>query len=184
MQITITLPESFEFTMRKGAVTIPVDMTRLSADIIARSVLHGIKQKVGDGAANATMNAVLAVTGNQREGEAKAAFDKRLAEAAKSLPMDAVNKEAERLSLKVLDNLYADQWGAERGESGPAMEVELITYAWTVYRAALARDIKGLADMKAPDRKAAIDTWLDAKPGRRDTIRTKVAEEKALAADI
>lgn len=184
MEITITLPESFEVSARKGAVNVPVDMTKLSHEIIAKAVLHGLKQKIADGAANAAMNATLAVTGNKREGEADKAFQARLAEAAKALPLDAINEEAFRLMEKVRDTLESGSWGIERGESGPAQEVELITYAWTVYRAALVRDIKGLADMKAPERRAAIDTWLDAKEGRRETIRAKVAEEKALAADI
>lgn len=180
MEIKITLPESFTVTARKDAVSIPVDITKLSADIIAKSVLHGLKQKIADGAANATMNACLAVTGNRREGEAEQAFKNRLAEVAKELPIDKINEEAERLSLKVLSNLYENNWGAERGEGPAEMDMRPVAYAMAVYKAKLAADIAGWSDMKTPERRRAVNAWLDAKAGRRDVIMAKVAEEAAL----
>jgi hypothetical protein len=184
MEIKINLPESFEVTARKGASVVPVDIKKLSADIIAKAVLHGLKQKIADGAANATMNATLAVTGNKREGEADKAFQARLAEAAKTLDLDAVNMEATRLMLKVRDTLESGSWGVERGEAGPEVDLAPIAYAMTVYTAKLKADIAGYADMKMPERRKAVDAWLDAKEGRRAVIVAKVAEEKALAADI
>lgn len=179
MQVTINLPESFVVTARKGEVTVPVDLTKINADLIGKAVLHGLKQKIADAAANAAMNACIAAIGNKREGEADAAYAARLKDAATSLPLDAVNREAARLMAKVRDTLESGSWGVERGES-EELDMRPINYAMTVYKAKLAADIAGWADMKTPQRRVAVNTWLDAKPGRRDVILAKVAEEEAL----
>lgn len=180
MQITITLPESFAVTARKDAVTVPVDVAKLSADIIAKAVLHGLKQKIADGAANAKMNACVAIAGNKREGEADAAYTKRLAEAAAKVTFAEIDAEALRLMTKVRDTLESGSWGVERGEGPAELDMRPIAYAMAVYKAKLAADIAGWADMKATERRRAVNDWLDAKEGRRATIMAKVAEEEAL----
>lgn len=180
MDITVTLPESFTVAARKDAVSVEVNLAKLSADIIMRAVLHGLKQKIADGAANAKMNACVAIAGNKTEGESEAAYTKRLTDAAAKVTFAEIDAEARRLMEKVRDTLESGSWGVERGESGPAMDMRPIVYAMAVYTAKLAADIKGWADMKVPARREAVNAWLDAKPGRRDAIMAKVAEEAAL----
>lgn len=184
MEYTITLPDLFTVTARKDAVRVEVDTRKLGEVIVARAVLHGLKQKIADAAANATMNACLAVTGNQKEGEAKEAFTARLAKAAKEVTFDEVNKEALRLMEKTRDALEAGAWGVERGEGEAELDMAPIAYAMTVYKVKLAADIAGYADMKMPERRRAVNTWLDAKEGRRAAIMAKVAAEAKLAMDI
>lgn len=180
MEYTITLPDTFTVSARKDAVSVELNMKGLSPDIIAKAALHGFKQKIADGAANATMNACLAIVGNRKEGEAEAAYKARLAEAAKTVTFDEINKEALRLMEKVRDTLEAGSWGAERGEGPAEMDMRPIAYAMAIYTAKLAADIEGWKDMKTPDRRRAVNAWLDAKPGRREVIMVKVAEEAKL----
>ena len=184
MECTITLPDTFTVSARKDAVTVNLDVTKLSAELIAKAALHGLKQKIADGAANAKMNACVAIAGNKKEGEAEAAYTKRLTEAAAKVTFAEIDAEAKRLMAKVVTTLESGSWGVERGEGEAELDLAPIAYAMTVYGAKLKTDIAGYADMKMADRRKAVDAWLDAKDGRRATIVTKVAEERAAAMDI
>lgn len=181
MEITITLPDTLTVTARKDAVSVVVDLAKMNAEIVAKAVLHGLKQKIADGAANAKMNACLAVTGNKKEGEADAAFTERLAKAAKEVSFADVDAEALRLMEKVRDTLEAGAWGVERAEGAAELDLRPIAYAMTVYTAKLRADIPGFADLKSvAEKRRAVNVWLDAKAGRREAILAKVAEEAAL----
>ena len=91
MSITIELPETFDVTSRGETVT--VDVAKLSADLVARAVLHGLKQRIGDSAAGAAKVAA-------------ASYDMTVEEVTASFMQD------------VVDTLHAGSWGIERGAGG------------------------------------------------------------------
>lgn len=180
MEITITLPDTIAIAMRSG-VTESLDVTKLSAAIVARGAVMGLAQKSRNFAASALMNCKIRAAGAKRADETDAAYDKRVE--SMTIGTEDLNAEALACIKAGLERLYADDWGAERGagEAGESMDMRPITYALAVYAAKLAADIPAWATLtKIADKRRAVNVWLDAKPGRRDAIMAKVAEEAAL----
>lgn len=95
MKITIELPALLAITSREQSVNLAVD--KLSADIIARAVLHGLTQKVADAAAGA----------------------KRLAEESENM---TVEEATVSLMQGVVDTLEGGSWGRERGAASGLSE--------------------------------------------------------------
>lgn len=183
MQITFEVPDLYEVTARNGEVVVPVDIAKLSADILAQLLMYGIKQKVTDAASGAANSAALAITGNIRPGESKDAFARRLKDAAISLPVDAVNKEAYRMMTKCRDALLAGDWGKER-ESAPGLDQKLVDYIRTTNGPAFGKAWPGFGDMKTPDQRKTVATWLMENPDRLDKARAKYAAHLAEQAKL
>ena len=186
MNITSDTPKVYEVVARGGEVIVAVDLTKLSADILAQLLMYGIKQKITDAASGAANSAALAVTGNIRPGEAKEAFAKRLKDAAIALPVDAVNKEAERLMTKCRDALLAGDWGKER-ESAPGVDQKLVDFIRTTNGPAFEKAWPGFGNMKTPDQRKAVAGWLMENPDRMEKARAKYAvhlEEQAKLANV
>lgn len=183
MQVKFECPDLYEVVARGGDVVVPVDITKLSADILAQLLMYGIKQKITDAASGAANSAALAVTGNIRPGEAKEAFAKRLKEAAIALPVDAVNKEAARMMTKCRDALLAGDWGKER-ESAPGVDQKLVDFIRTTNGPAFGKAWPGFGDMKTPDQRKAVAGWLMENPDRMEKARAKYAAHLAEQAKL
>lgn len=183
MQITFEVPDFYDVTARGGDVTVPVNITKLSADILVQLLMYGIKQKITDAASGAANSAALAVIGNIRPGEAKEAFAKRLKDAAIALPVHAVNKEAARMMTKCRDALLAGDWGKER-EAGPGLDQKLVDYIRTANGPAFGKAWPGFGDMKTPDQRKAVATWLVENPDRLEKARAKYADHLAEQAKL
>lgn len=183
MQITFETPEVYEVNARGGDVVVPVDIAKLSADILAQLLLYGIKQKITDAASGAANSAALAVTGNIRPGEAKEAFAKRLKDAAATVPMESVIQEAARMMTKCRDALLAGDWGKER-ESAPGLDQKLVDYIRTTNGPAFGKAWPGFADMKTPDQRKTVAAWLMENPDRLEKARAKYATHWAEQAKL
>lgn len=90
MQVTITLPDHITVSRLKNSAVVVVESAKLSADIIARLVDHGLSQKIGDKSAGAKEKC-------GAMGEVAWAVNEMTA---------------------CRDLLYAGEWGAERGATG------------------------------------------------------------------
>lgn len=183
MQITFECPDLYEVTARGGEVVVPVDIAKLSADILAQLLMYGIKQKITDAASGAANSAALAVTGNIRPGEAKEAFAKRLKEAAATIPMTDINREAERLMTKCRDALLAGEWGRER-EAGPGLDQKLVDYIRTTLGPVFGKAWPGYGAMKTPDQRKAVAAWLMDNPDRTEKARATYAAHLAEQAKL
>lgn len=183
MQVTFEIPDLYEVTARGGEVVVPVDIAKLSADILAQLLMYGIKQKITDAASGAANSAALAVVGNIRPGEAKEAFAKRLKDGAIALPVDAVNKEAYRMMTKCRDALLAGEWGKER-EAGPGLDQKLVDFIRTTNGPAFGKAWPGFGDMKTPDQRKTVAAWLMDNPDRMEKARAKYAAHLAEQAKL
>lgn len=183
MQITFECPDLYDVVARGGDVVVPMDIAKLSADILAQLLMYGIKQKITDAASGAANSAALAVTGNIRPGEAKEAFAKRLKDAAIALPVDAVNKEAARMMTKCRDALLAGDWGKDR-EAAPGVDQKLVDFIRTANGPAFGKAWPGFGDMKTPDQRKAVAGWLMENPDRMEKARAKYAAHLAEQAKL
>lgn len=181
-QFTITLPDAIIVTVRKD-VSVTLDTTRLTAETVATAALHGFNQKIIDAAAGAAKAAVYARVGERKEGESLAAYDVRVAEAAKVMPESEVKAMAKELMGKIVDALHDNIWN-RRGVAGIGYDMEPIEYAARMYEARLVNDIPGFAKMKKAEWVPLVDAWLDDKEGRRATIVGKIKAERDAMADI
>ena len=96
-KFSIEIPDSYAVTSRGTHVN--VDVTKLSADIIGKLVMHGLTQKVGDSAAGAVTAA----------GFADTRF-KDLSDDDKA----KVNASAQALMQATVDALVAGEWSERR----------------------------------------------------------------------
>ena len=97
MNVTIELPDTFEATSRGVAVEVPIG--KLSADIVAELVQHGLQQKVADAASAAKSLA-------DESGE----------------PVEEVTRN---LMQKAVDSLVAGEWTRRTGGGGVDEETRI-----------------------------------------------------------
>lgn len=166
-KFTIELPATHVVTSRGKHVT--VDVGGLKADIIARLVLHGLTQKIGDAAAGA-----------------KAAAGEGADEAA-------IADTGHALMQKVAATLAAGEWGVERGGNGVSAEHAEMR---TILRPLVKAKFSNWREMDEKARVAAIDAALgnlsdeqrakvEAKAKAELKRKAKEAEAaKALAAEL
>lgn len=163
MNITITLPEALAITSREQSVNL--DVSKLSADIIAKAVLHGLTQKVSDAAAGA----------------------KKLAEESDDLTVEAATVS---LMSAVVETLEGGSWGRERGQSTGLSERDRMARSvvgdW--FRATYG---KGTAernkynDADSAGRYAIIDKiWADNAEAFGPAVDEALAAEKAKRAAL
>lgn len=143
----ITLPTSFDVASRGMSVT--VDLSKLSPEIVAKLVLHGLTQKVADAAAGAGK-----VAGDGADAEKVALTGKALMQ-------------------KVVDNLVAGNWGIERGQN--AAEPAINRFIRDVVRAALS-DASRKAYKESNDRNVFLMAKFDGAPEDVQANIRKAAE--------
>ena len=107
MDVKITLPADYAVTSRDVGVT--VDLSKLSAEIIAKLALHGLGQKVGDSAASAMKDAGF---------EGRKFADLKDEEKAK------VRDHAKTAMQATVDALIAGNWSERRVGGESLSEVE------------------------------------------------------------
>ena len=105
MKIEIDVPDTLEFT--RAGVDMVVTLDVLNPDILGQLVLHGLVQKVGDAAAGA-----------------KKAIEE-LAKAPGGTTMTQATW-AQTAMHKVVDALYAGDWGSARGVGLTSLDLEMI----------------------------------------------------------
>lgn len=130
MNVTIELPDTHTVTSRDLSVTI--DLAKLSPELIARAVLHGLTQKIADAAA----------------GAAKIAG-----------PDGDVAATGQALMQKVVDQLEAGEWGRQRS-AGDGRGAHW-RYVRAIVRDALTGDNAAGYKAIASDDQAARGAYLD-----------------------
>lgn len=140
----------------EDAAQVTVDLAALSDEILAQLVLHGLKQKIADAAAGAK--------GFAEEHEM------------------TVAEAAENLMQKVVDNLAAGNWGAQRGGAGVALtgegsevDAKVISLLRPNVRAA---DEKWYKNATEADRKARCVETFTALDDAQQTSFVKVAKAR------
>lgn len=149
-KFTIELADSHVVTSRGKHVTI--DVTKLSADIVARLVTHGLTQKVADAAASA------------KNAAGEGATDEAIADAGLAL------------MSKVADSLMAGEWGVERGGNGvTALHAEMRTVIRPKVKAKFGADDWKTMDEK--ERVSHIDATIAKLTDAQRDIVTAAAQE-------
>ncbi len=157
MEYLITLPATLAVTSREMTATL--DLVKLSPEVIERAALHGLKQKVADAAAGAT----LAASPDKAEGETPEAHKARVAAfLASPEGKQAVADKGLALMLKVCDALERGEWGAERAAADKVSEVEARMVSMA--RPQAKDRITGYAAMKPKERDAAVLAFVRALP--------------------
>ena len=182
---SIVLPASLVVESRKKTVSINIDS--LSVDIVAKLVLHGLTQKIGDSAASATKDAVIAVSGVEKPTKATfdALTDKQKAEVtAKAADIGLAYME------ETVKSLESGVWGATR-TSGPTV-TPLQTAIRNVARGLLVPTFNDASkakwkELNTAERNAKLDEIIAKQKPATLAAWTKTAEadieaEKAKAA--
>lgn len=151
--ITIALPESYVVTSRDRNVS--VDVSKLSADIIAKLVAHGVTQKVGDAAANA----------------------KALSGGDESKAPDI----AESLMTTVARNLEAGKWGKTRNAFAAVSSLDKMmrSIALSKIMAKIGDDdakLKAWRGRTLADRNDYLDSIIDNLSEEKHAVWTAEAE--------
>jgi hypothetical protein len=181
---TFELPDTMTVAVPKWAAELEVAVKDLSADMIRAAAELGLRQKIANGAAGAVQAACVTMAGAKRADETDKAYEARVAACAKDVSHDDVKAACLVGMQKVLDGLLAGSWGRERAAGEPGLDMELIRFAVATWGATIAKATPGWADMKVAERNRAVNAWLDAKDGRRDVVKEKLAESRAIIADI
>lgn len=105
MNITIILPETF--TIESRGASVAVSLAALSVDIVAKLMLHGLGQKVGDSAASALADAGFK---GKKFPDLSPAEQKLVSDAA----LESMGKVAKALE--------AGDWGVERVNGGRTVD--------------------------------------------------------------
>lgn len=163
MNVKIELPATYAIVSR--SVGVEADLSKLSAEIIAKLALHGLTQKVADSAAGA-----MAACGHGKSGDGKSFADLTKDEAAK---VEAWGKDA---MAETLASLVAGNWSERREGSGATPLVARIRVLIGAMLRAEAKDTwKDIKD--ADDKEAQLDAIFD---GQDDDFRAAI-EAKAEA---
>lgn len=118
ININVTLPTKHGVTSRDE--TVMVDMTKLSADILAKLALHGLTQKIADAASGAAGDACAKHFGAGWKEVAKA---DRTAFLATDAGKASVAEFTRAAMESAMETLLAGDWSA-RGEGGGAAPVD------------------------------------------------------------
>lgn len=146
-KIEIELPRVLEVTSR--GVTVPVDMTKLSATMIATGATHGITQKVSDTASGARNAAFFADNPKADAAKTKASVIAEWANANES----AIKAVTESMMVKGRDAIERDEWTIRTGSAGltdeQAFDIKLVNVlkaigAVPAYITSALKEAKGL----------------------------------------
>lgn len=154
----IQLPKSYEVTAQRGEAKVTIDVSKLSVDIVEKLAMHGLRQKVADAAASAKK-------ASEEEGETR-----------------TVAEIAEALMTKVVKNLEAGEWGAERG-AGTSVD-PMDKYRIQVVRGALKSNPKLKAQYDAidsTDQKARLVFLMEIARAKADVVDPAAEKLKELA---
>lgn len=165
----IDMPDTITVTSRGQSVDI--DTAALPADIIIAAAIHGITQKVADGAAGALRAALPESMSDATLADAKAWGE--------SNP-DRVNETAVALMSKVADTLQSGEW-SQRATGGGGGVTPEVAMQRRVVRELLkkAGNEKAQAEYKKLDGSNAT-AYLDAIAQKFDAIQTEAARRVAL----
>lgn len=156
MEIQINIADTHEVTSRGKVVT--VDLTKLSDEIVAKLVLHGLTQKVADAAAGA-LGAAMPDYDNATKAERKAWAEANA---------DVIAEHAVEQMQAVADRLQSGEWGVERGNGGAGLTSEqtaIIAVADELLKPAQWKaKIKDWDTMTTAERKAAKWGLLENNP--------------------
>ena len=181
--VTISLPTEIAF--RRAGVDVTVKVKDLPAEIVAQLVEHGIVQKVGDAAAGASRICA-------RDTHGAEAFDKLPADEKNRIVkaydnVKAIHEQGEASMLKVLDALYAGDWGVQRSATGEGLSGEEADFA-KFCRDALgikwADKIDGWKEMTSAKRLAEIHAKVMDSEKVRATAEKMYAAQAAIEIDI
>lgn len=180
MQITITLPDSLTIETRTG-VSVTLDISKLSADIVARGAALGLKQKVVNFAANALMDCKVAAIGNKPEAESDAAYKARLEKV--TIASDVLAAQQRLLMMNGIARLEAGDWGAERTATAGLTEQEEEEATVTIALCKLTFD-KGVAKTaRIAKARAHFLSLTDEQRAAISGMATKAIAERKAAAD-
>lgn len=116
MDIMIKLPDTFEIAAR--GETLELNVTALSADILAQAVLHGLKQTVADAASAAASGAYETQRGaGEADWKALGAEEKK---AWSSANVSRIVEHSRVLMLKRMDALKEGDWQT-RASAAPGL---------------------------------------------------------------
>lgn len=158
MKVSIELGENIAVTSRERSVT--VDVTKLSADIIAKLVVHGLTQKVADAASGA----------------------KKIAEESGG----DVGDVTENLMAKAVDALVAGDWSTRTAGEGVSIETRVARQITrTMAKAKMGSKspawatFTGLSD---EEQNAKLDAWFAANEAKlQPEVDAELARRKAAA---
>ena len=161
MERTINLPETLDVTSRDIKATL--DVSKLSPAMLSRAVLHGLTQRIADGAAGSAGRAALAAF--DADG-----VDKPSKELVKKWTMDAANllviqQQAENDMLKVVNTLYAGTW-AQATHAAKRSPVEELAYSMAYadlkqYLTAHVGNAKALTGKGKPEQRVLVAKWCE-----------------------
>lgn len=163
--IKIELPESHVVTSRDRNVS--VDVTKLSADILAKLALHGLTQKVADSAASALADAGFAGLkfGDLEEADKNKVRDAATAAMVATIESLVAGEWSERRAATAVDPVTArirrnlGEWLRAQGKA-----------AWAPYKA-----------LEGDERMAAIDAFFAEQDDETQAAVTKVAKDELAA---
>lgn len=158
MKVSIELADAIGVSSRERTVT--VDVTKLTADIIAKLVVHGLTQKVADAASGA----------------------KKIAEESGN----DVGDVTESLMAKAVESLLAGEWSTRSAGEGVSLEQRVarqvtrtMAKAKMGAKSAAWATFTGLSDA---DANAKLDAWYEAnKAALEPEVEKELARRKAAA---